>query len=454
MLLVLGLASALNAAPTIPSASENTVADTNQPWSQMQNILRRIAPPLFPEADFEITRFGAKGDGVTDCTEAIRNAIQACNKAGGGRVVVPSGTYLTGAIHLLSNVNLYLDKEAVVRFSTNTQSYLPVVFARYECTEVMNYSPFIYALGQANIAVTGQGTLDGQASAGAWYKWKSVKEDANRLVQMGAEGVPVEKRVFGEGHTLRPNFVQPVRCRNVLIEGVRIVNSPMWVLTPLYCTNVIIRGVTVVSTGPNTDGCDPDSCTDVLIENCDFSDGDDCIAVKSGRDADGRRVNIPCENVVIRGCTFRDGHGGVTMGSETSGGIRNVFTENCQFNSPNLDYAIRFKTNPARGGFIENIYLRNCVVKTAKTGIHMTMRYASSGARDGDTIPVMRNIEVRNTRFDQLTKQAVFIEGYSDTIRVSDVTIADCEFAPAPGPSLVTNASRIAILETHGSGLE
>jgi len=332
---------------------------------------------------------------------------------------------------------------------TNTAAYLPVVFTRYECTEVMNFSPPIYAFEQTDIAITGQGTLDGQGQW--WHRWLGQwNADSRALVAMGNAGVPVAQRVFGQGHFLRPNFIQPVRCRNVLIEGVRVINSPMWTLHPLYCTNVTIRSVTIETAGPNTDGCDPDSCTDVLIENCVFSNGDDCIAVKSGRDGDGRRVNIPSENIVIRNCVFRDGHGGVTMGSETSGGIRNVFAEDCQFDSPNLDMAMRFKSNPARGGFVEDIYLRNCSVKTAKYGIHMTLRYGAGGARDGEHPPRMRNIDIRDSKFGVLTRQPIFIEGYAATNQITDVRIANCQFEPTQSRVTITNAARIEIVGCSG----
>jgi len=376
-----------------------------------------------------------------------------CHQAGGGRVVVPPGIFLSGAIHLKSGVNLHLTEGATIRFMTNTAAYLPVVFTRYECTEVMNFSPPIYAYEQTNIAITGKGTLDGQGQW--WHQWLGKwNADSRALVDMGNRGVPVAQRVFGEGHFLRPNFIQPVRCRNVLIEGVRVINSPMWTLHPLYCTNVVIRGVTVETRGPNTDGCDPDSCTDVLIENCVFSNGDDCIAVKSGRDGDGRRVNIPSENIVIRNCVFRDGHGGVTMGSETSGGIRNVFAENCQFDSPDLDMAMRFKSNPARGGFVENIYLRNCTVKTAKYGIHMTLRYGAGGARDGEHPPRMQNIEIRDSKFGLLTRQPIFIEGYASTNQIRNVTVANCEFVPGKGAVTITNAMGISLLNCRGLATE
>lgn len=419
-------------------------------WKRVPEILARIVPPTIPARDFSVTDHGAKGDGVTDCTEAFRRAIEACNRDGGGRVIVPKGVFLTGAIHLKSNMELHLEKDSIIRFSTDTKKY-PLVFTRFECTEVMNFSPLIYAFEQENIAITGEGTLDGQGAT--WHEWKS-SSDTQLLVKMGNEGVPVAQRLFGEGHKLRPNFVQPLRCRNVLIEGVRLINSPMWVLNPVYCTNVTIRGVTVDTKGPNTDGCDPDSCTDVLIKDCTFSDGDDCIAVKSGRDVDGRRVNIPCQNIVIQNCKFAAGHGGVTMGSETAGGIRNVFAENCHFDSPDLDMAMRFKTNPARGGCIENIYLRNCSIKTAKFGIHLTQRYGGNGAKSGTEKPPIRNIDIRDSQFATLTKAPIFIEGFSDDLKITDVTIADCVFEKTKSRSTVTNAARIFLSNLQNSGLE
>lgn len=269
---------------------------------------------------------------------------------------------------------------------------------------------------------------------------------------MGNQSVPVEQRVFGEGHQLRPNFIEPVRCRNVLIEGVRVVDSPMWVLHPLYCTNVTMRGVTVDTKGPNTDGCDPDSCSDVWIKDCSFSDGDDCIAIKSGRDVDGRRVNIPCQNIVIQNCTFKDGHGGVTCGSENSGGIRNVFAENCSFDSTNLNMAIRFKTGMTRGGYIEDVYIRNGTIKMSKVGIHMTMRY--SGTVNGNATPVVRNIDIRDCDFKSLLDRPIVMQGFSDSVRITDVTIANCDFPSAKNKSVITNASRVHLIGLRGAGLE
>jgi len=418
-------------------------------WKRVPEILARIHPPTFPARDFAITEYQAVGDGKTDCTAAFRSAVEACHEAGGGRVVVPAGTFLTGPIHLKSRVNLRLERDATILFTTNKSAYLPVVFTRFECTEIMNYSPPIYALGQTDIAITGEGTLDGQGQS--WHTWLGQwNEDVKRSVEMGDQDVPVADRVFGEGHKLRPNFIQPVRCRNVLIEGVKVINSPMWTLNPVYCTNVIIRGVTVDTRGPNTDGCDPDSCVDVWIKDCVFNNGDDCIAIKSGRDHDGRRVNLPSENIVIQDCRFAAGHGGVTMGSETAGGIRNVFAERCHFDSPDLNMAMRFKTNPARGGFVEDIYLRDCTVKTAKYGIHMTLRYGSGGRRDGDNPPSMRNIDIRDSKFGTLTRGPIFIEGYAASNKISHVTIAGCTFEPPQKMSTFTNCENVKLVNVKG----
>ncbi len=411
-------------------------------WAQVPEILQRIQPPQFPDRDFSVTNFSAAGDGTTDCTAAFAKAIAACHQAGGGRVTVPAGKFLTGAIHLSSGVNLHLESGTTILFSTDPERFLPVVFSR-DMAEMMNYSPFIYAYGQTNIAITGEGTLDGQASKSVWpgFVAKS-KPDAEQLMAWGDQEIPVSQRIMGRGHFIRPNFIEPVRCRNVLIAGVRVVDSPMWEIHPLYCTNVTVQGVSIASHGKNNDGCDPDSCTDVLIKDCVFDTGDDCIAVKSGRDHDGRRVNIPSQNIVIQNCEFKDGHGGVTLGSETAGGLRNVFAENCRFDSPNLDMALRFKSDATRGGFIENVFIRNCTVDTARTGIHMTLKYTKGAT--GNFVPRVGNIDIRDCEFHALSRQGIFIEGLPNG-KISDVTIANCSFPLPENANVITNAVRVKL---------
>jgi polygalacturonase len=341
---------------------------------------------------------------------------------------------VAGPVHLKSNVNLHVAADARVLFSAKPADYLPVVFTRFEGTEVLNYSPLIYAIDQENVAVTGAGTLDGQASNENWWTWKNLgNNDIGKLVDMAEQGVPAEQRKFGEGFHLRPNFLQPYRCKNVLIEGVTIVGSPMWEIHPVLCENVTVRGVTVDTHGPNNDGCNPESCKNVLIENCTFDTGDDCIAIKSGRNADGRRLARPSENIVVRGCTMRDGHGGVTLGSEMSGGIRNIFVENCFMSSPNLDRAIRLKSNMRRGGYLENMFVRNIEVGEVKEAVlHIDLRYFNE---TGEHKPTVRNIYLENVSSKKST-HPLFLLGIEQS-PMENIIITNCRFENAERPSVI-----------------
>ena len=406
-------------------------------WDQVPGILSRIKPPTFPNRDFVITAYGAVGDGKADCSEAFRKAIAECSQAGGGRVVVPEGRFLTGPITLKSNVNLHVVQNGTIAFDTDYRKYVPPVFTRWEGVELMGVSPFIYAWQQNNIAISGAGTLDGQADCDHWWPWRgddqcAIKKSTNaqkpardRLFEMAERGVPVAQRVFGIDDKLRPNFIQPYRCNNVLIEGVTIVNSPMWEIHPVLCNNVTVRKVTVRTHGPNNDGCDPESCRDVLIEDCEFDTGDDCIAIKSGRNADGRRLNIPSENIIVRGCRFKDGHGGVTIGSEISGGTRNVFAENCVMDSPNLDRALRLKNNAMRGGLIENVYMRNVQVGQVADAVLQIDFHYEEGAK-GPFTPVARNINMSNVT-SKKSKYGVYLVGLPNA-PIYDVKIVDASF--------------------------
>ena len=432
------------------------VAQDMARWDLLPQILSEIRAPEFPDKDFDITQYGAKADGTSDSKPAIDKAIEACVAAGGGRVVVPEGKWLVnGPIHLKSNVNLHLAEGSTVLFSTDPADYLPVVFTRFEGTELMNYSPLIYAYEQKNIAVSGKGTLDGQASNGKWWNWKGhwggetdigwkkgdpdQTADVKALCKQADDNVPASERIYGEAHRLRPSFLQVYKCENVLIEDVTITNSPMWIIHPVLSTNVTVRNATVDSHGPNNDGCNPESSRNVLIEGCRFDTGDDCIAIKSGRNAEGRRINAPSENIVVRNCDMADGHGGVVLGSEMSGGIRNVFVEDCRMDSPQLDRAIRLKSNLLRGGYLENLYVRNIEVGEVKESVvHIDLEYMNE---KGQFPPKVHNLFIENvtSQKSDMPLYLVGIKGHA----IENVHIENCTFSNAKQASVIEHVGEI-----------
>jgi polygalacturonase len=443
------------------SSVADDLAPAQEPagWARVPGILARITPPTFPKRDFAIARYGAVAGGTTDCTAAIRSAIAACAAAGGGRVVVDGGVFLTGPIHLKSRVNLHVAKGATLRFTRDTTAYLPAVLTRYEGTELMNYSPFIYALDAADIAITGDGTLDGNGDERNWWLWKGgntrkpgdpdMRPARDRLLKMAEDGVPVAQRVFGAGDFLRPTFIQPYRCRNVLIEGVTIINSPMWEINPVLCTNVTVRHVHINSHGPNNDGCDPESCRDVLIEHCTFDTGDDCIAIKSGRNADGRRINVPSENIIIRDCEMKDGHGGVTVGSEISGNCRYVFTERCRMDSPKLDRALRLKNNAMRGGTLEHLYMRDVQVGELADAVLQVDFLYEEGA-NGPFTPLVRDVELLRVT-SKKSRYGVYLVGY-DKATIDDIRLVDCSFENVAQGDKVEHVTNLTRKNTRMNG--
>ncbi len=449
---LLGLPMAVAAVPAgTPAGREAAAPVPAAPeWAGVAGILARIKAPEFPAREFPITDFGAVADGKTDCTEAIRKAIEACHQAGGGHVTVAiPGVFLTGPIRLLSNVDLHVATGSTLQFIPDPARYLPAVFTRWEGVECYNYSPLIYAFEQENVAVTGEGTLDGAASDENWWAWARRGADGRAparagrdlLNDLGERGVPVAERAMGEGHFLRPNFIQPYRCRNVLIAGVRIRRSPMWEINPVLCTNVIIRGVDIVSTGPNNDGCDPESCRDVLIEGCRFDTGDDCIVVKSGRNNDGRRVGVPSENLVIRNCTMKDGHGGVVIGSETSGGCRNIFVEDCQMDSPNLDRAVRIKSNARRGGAIENVFVRRIEIGQVAEAV-LTIDFLYEEGANGRFPPTLHNVVLEEVT-SRASPRVMFVRGIPGA-EIDGVRFVNCTFRGVRAPEVLQGAGTVS----------
>lgn len=326
---------------------------------------------VFPKKDFNIKKYGAKEGGVKDNTKAIAKAIKACNKAGGGRVVVPAGTWLTGPVHFMSNVNLYLEEGAVLSFTDNPKAYLPAVQTSWEGMECYNYSPLIYAFNCKNIAITGSGTL--KPKMDTWRTWftrpKAHMDASKRLYTMASTDVPVEQRQMAEGENhFRPQLVQFNRCENVLLDGFKIRESPFWTIHLLMCKNGIARNLDVYAHGHNNDGIDLEMTQDFLVENCKFDQGDDAVVIKSGRNQDAWRTHTPTQNVVIRHCDIVNGHVLLGIGSEISGGIRNVYMHDCHVQSEVMR-VFYVKTNHRRGAFVENIYMENCTAKAAREAV-------------------------------------------------------------------------------------
>ncbi|MDB5455267.1 MAG: glycoside hydrolase family 28 protein [Caulobacter sp.] len=447
----MGAAAASLAAPALAYGATDA-------WAGAAAIERRARPPVFPSRVFNIVAAGAVADDVDQTTAAFARAIQQCAEAGGGRVLVPPGRWLTGAIRLRTGVELHLAQGATLVFSTDPARY-PIVATRWEGVELMNYSPLIFADGERDVAITGRGVLDGQGAA--WWSWSSAprfgwrpglpnqREARNALFRMAEQGVPVARRVFGDGHSLRPMMLQFQNCANVLVEGVTLRDSPCWTIHPVLSRNVIVRDVTVIGHGPNTDGCDPESVDGMLIERCTFDTGDDCIAIKSGRNADGRRLARPTRNILIQDCLMKDGHGGVVIGSEVSGGVRDIFIRRCRMDSPNLWYALRFKNNAMRGGVVENIHCRDVQVgRLARAAITCDFNY-EEGARGAFT-PVLRNLTVERMSA-QATVQVLDSQGLP-TAPVRDIVLRDCQFDGVTQPSIITHTMGLRLERVRVNG--
>jgi polygalacturonase len=472
ILLCLTLTACVQMPVGLQKGRGDTLNESIEPISApfpMPNLQR----PVFPARVIDIRKHGAVADGRTRNTEAFAKAIEACSAAGGGRVLVPAGRWFTGPIHLKSNIELHLAGGAEVIFSNRFEDYLPPVLVRVGGIELYNYSPLIYARDCENIAVTGPGKLNGNAEA--WWPW--AKLETRRFFEMGAAAVPVEQRIFGtEKDAIRPSFVSFVNCRNVLLEGFTIGGGPNWTIHPIYCENVIIRRVDVVTSGPNNDGIDPDSCKNVLIEHCRFDTGDDCVVLKSGYNEDGWRVRRPTENVVMRHCTSNRGHGGLVIGSEMSGDVRNVYMCDCRFGG--TDRAIRIKSKRGRGGVVENVWARDLKVKDMQREVVIFDMAYSSDTRQPKTAkpPVFRNFDIRNVTAEG-APTAILINSLEDSpvenIRLENITIRskrgvicsnvrniifnNVQVSPEQGPVYsITNGSDIKIQKSvapQGTGV-
>lgn len=420
-------------------------------WTDVPAILARIHEPEFPARNFAVAKYGAKADGKTDALPAINMAIDACHQAGGGHVVVPAGEYqLNGSIHLLSNVDLHLDAGATLRFSGRPEDFLPVVETRWEGTILFNYSPLIYAHGAENIAITGAGLIDGNARA-TFVTWRKLQDKAQeRSREMNQNGTPLPQRTFGEGSFLRPTTIEPYECRRVLIEGVTIKDSPFWVIHPTFCTNVTVRGVTVDSLTINNDGCDPDSSTDVLIENCSFHTGDDGIAIKAGRDQDAWHDGRMTENVVIRNCRFQSKINSLCIGSEMAAGVRHIFMEDCRVERG--ESCIYFKSNRDRGGFIENVRVRRVQVDLSKAAvIRFETNYHSY--RGGNAPSTFRDFVIEDISTGDADAYMLFAEG-SDDLPIRDVVLRNVTVNRAKEPTFLHNIEAFRFEHVRANGAD
>ncbi|RKN44920.1 glycoside hydrolase family 28 protein [Streptomyces hoynatensis] len=426
------------------------------------------ATPRFPDAWFPITDYGAAGDGVTDCTEAIRAAVAACHRAGGGHVLVPAGRWATGAIHLLSGVDLHVAEGATVLFSTDPAAYLPVVLTRWQGVEAYNYSPLIYAYRQRDIAVTGRGVLDAQSDTAHWWPWKGSGqygweqgmprelEDWQALERFGEEGVPVAERVFGAGHYLRPSFLQPHSCRNVLIEGVTLRNSPFWNIHPVLSRDITVRDVTIDCQGPNSDGCDPDSCRNVTLSRVTFATHDDCIAIKSGRDRDGRRVGVPSRDILVEDCVYLSGGAAVAIGSEMSGGVSHVTARRLRIPlDPTLDEAsvahvLNVKSTPTRGGYVRDVTVTD-VTAPGWTYVPFEVTFQYAGGTGGEDIPEVSRLTAERWSVTGPCEYPVRVRALAEE-PVRDVRLSHLAFAQAAQDLLLQSVTGLGVHDVVVNG--
>lgn len=384
-----------------------------------------------------VLKLGAKADGKSDCRRALEKAIDKANSHGGGVVTLPKGEYLVkGPINLKSNVILNIEKDAIVRFDPDPKLY-PIVETSWEGTYCYNYSPFIRAFEARNVGISGEGTIDGNAMS-TFATWRPDQKSAQqRSRQMNHNKVPYGQRIFGDGDWLRPQLIQFFRCEGVDVRGVKIINSPFWCVHLLQSKNIVCNGIRYDAKLINNDGIDPESSSDILIENISFDNGDDNIAIKSGRDDDGRSESTPpCENIVIRNCHFKGLHA-VVLGSELSAGIRNVVIENCDA-AGYCKRGIYVKSNPDRGGFVNNIYVRDCTFGNVEDLFYITASYAGEGAGN-DKFTKISDIHVDGLSADKVSAAAIAIQGIK-TLPIENVSFRDVKVGKADIGLSVENA--------------
>lgn len=459
----------------------------------------KLSRPTFPNNKVSILDFGGEPDGVTLNTDAFSSAMTALSKKGGGTLIVPSGIWYTGPIVFQSNINLHLEKGALILFSSNFDLY-PLVETVFEGLDTHRCQSPISGRNLKNIAITGEGSINGSGQAWRPLKkskvtetfWKSVVESGGVVkngdywfpskgslkgFEMSDMNVPVkdmdEEKWLAIKDFLRPVMISFIECENVLLEGVLFENSPSWNIHPLMCKNVIVDNILVrnPSFSQNGDGLDLESCVNAIIVNSTFDVGDDAICIKSGKDEDGRKRNRPTENVIIDNCKVFKGHGGFVVGSEMSGSVRNISVSNCQFLG--TDVGLRFKSCRGRGGIVENIYITDInMFDIATESFLFDLYYGGKSAveslEDGDefpaseivlavdeTTPAFQNIYVKNL-VSRNARRAMFFNGLPE-MNISNINIENAVISATYGAELVESKGihlkNVEIIPSKGAAL-
>ncbi|MFB6317494.1 glycoside hydrolase family 28 protein [Saccharicrinis sp. FJH54] len=383
-------------------------------------VTQNISEPQIPDNKLNVQSFRSETDSLNDWKTTFDVAIAELKKLGGGTLVVPPGNYfIKGPLHLTSHLEIKLEKGARLYFSSEPKYYLPVVKTSWEGTFLYNYSPFIYAFQCTDVAITGEGIIDGEASD-TWSKWKTLqKKDQLLSREMNHQNIPVNERIFGEGHYLRPQLIQFYNCKNVKVEGITIEDSPFWCIHLLKCEGAIVRAVRYNAFNYNNDGIDPEYAKNVLIEEVYFNNSDDNVAIKAGRDNEGRASATGSENIIVRNCHFKGLHA-IVIGSEMSAGVKNVLVKDCDF-AGKLKRGIYLKSNPDRGGFIHNIYVDNVRLGEVEDCIYITSFYHNEGKGH---VTDISNVYMNNITCQKATQNGVVIQGYPDQ-KVKDIYISN-----------------------------
>ena len=427
-------------------------------WAEAEKIEAEVTGAKISGPIFNVLDYNVVPDTELLNTDPINELISLVSDKGGGVLRFPKGVYRTGGIILKDNIEINIQEGAVLKFSQNPVDYTPNVIGHWEGMEIYNFRAFMYSNDAKNIAITGSGILDGNAGWDNWWGWSKnnlhkLKKNRPRLMDYNRSQVPVEKRNFGIGYHLRPNFIQTYKSEKITIQGVTLKNSPMWFIHTVLSENIIIDGVKIYAPyeSPNTDAIDFESSKNIVVKNCFIDVGDDCITMKSGRNQDGRRINIPTENVIARNNIIKNGRGGLTIGSEMSGGANNIFMKDCQINSKKLNRAFRIKGSEVRGGYVRNIFVKDVQIDTVGGGpvlnidLHYKVREAE---RDGNLyLPKIENVFIQNVSCNY-AKQPLFLDGYEES-KIRNIWLKNIDIKDVEIPSHIKHVSNLTMEEFY-----